>query len=159
MHTGMSSSLASTDPNAWIALSQDFLAFVAAEGEGSLTELSQKVQALVALAEATELPELSETESAVDGWPTTARDWLDHAERRFPALTHWPEEEAKFGYAPDNICEIAEEFDRSLRVLTQGHARSALWEWRFAYENHWGPHHAAPLLAQLALRGVTPTSR
>lgn len=155
----MSSSLAATDPNAWIALSQDFLAFVAAEGEGSLSELAEKVSALVAAAEATGLPELSEAESAVEGWPTLADAWLDQAGRRFPALTDWLEQEMDFGYGPDNVSEIAEELDRALRVLAQGHTRSALWEWRFAYEHHWGPHHAAPLLGQLALRGVRPTSR
>ena len=149
-----------TDPNAWIALSRDFLAFVAAEGEGSLIDLAEKVAALVALAETTALPELSDAENAVDESPSPASDWLDHAERRFPALTDYrPDEEEDLGYAPENVCEIAEEFDRWLQLLAQGHARPALWEWRFAYECHWGPHHAAPLLAQLALRGVSPTSR
>ncbi|MDR7118836.1 DUF5063 domain-containing protein [Caulobacter sp. BE254] len=156
----MSSSLAAIDPNAWITLSRDFLAFVAAEGEGSLDDLAKKVSVLVALAEATELPVLSDAENELDERPPPAGDWLDHAERRFPALTDYrQEEEADLGYAPDNVCEIAEEFDRWLQLLALGHERPALWEWRFAYEHHWGPHHAAPLLTQLALRGATPTSR
>jgi hypothetical protein len=161
MDIGMTSSLTATDSNAWIALSQDFLAFVAAEGEGSLVDLAEKLSALIALAEVTAEPELSEAEYEVDEHPDPASNWLDHAVRRFPALTDYrPEEETDLGYAPDNICEIAEEFDRWLKLLAMGHPGPALWEWRFAYEIHWGPHHAAPLLAQLALRGVpAPTSR
>jgi len=157
MDTGMSSSLAATDPNAWIALSRDFLAFVEAEEEGSLADLAEKVAALVALAEATELPALSEREPEPPEDVTHDGGWLDRAERRFPALAAWREEDD--GYAPDNVGEMAEDLERALKVLDLGHPSHALWEWRFNYESHWGPHHAAPLLAQLALRGVTPTSR
>jgi hypothetical protein len=159
MDTNMSSSLTATDPNAWITLSRDFLAFVSTEGEGSLDDLAGKVSALVALAEATELPTLSDAENELDEHPSPASDWLTHAEQRFPALTDWRPDEADLGYAPDNVCEIAEELDRSLQLLAQGHAIPALWEWRFGYEHHWGPHHAAPLLTQLALRAAPSTSR
>ncbi len=133
----------------WIETSRAFLRFLEAEGEGSNGDLKAHLAALVAVAEATPLPNLEDDEEH-DPQVHEEAYWGRHAVRRFPALGPYEIADERFGWAPGDLSELALELEQSLAIADAGKLVLAQWEWRFGYDTHWGWAHAQPLLQHLS---------
>ncbi|HVK77911.1 MAG TPA: DUF5063 domain-containing protein [Kofleriaceae bacterium] len=68
-------------------------------------------------------------------------DWLDTP----GAITHPPE--PVLGDLGDDLTEIDRDLRRGLAVIDRDGPAAACWEWRFAFETHWGDHALGALRA------------
>jgi len=139
---------APSETSPWTETSRAFLRFLEAEGEGRLADLKAHLAALIAVAEATPLPDLDQDEEH-DPQVHEETYWSGHARRRFPTLGSYELPGDEFGLADGDLAELALELEQSLAIADAGKAVLAQWEWRFGYETHWGWAHAQPLLKYL----------
>lgn len=132
----------------WIETGRAFLRFLEADGEGRLADLKAHLAALIAVAEATVLPDLEEDQEH-DPEVHEEDYWSAHAARRFPSLGVYAQSDDGYGLATGDLSELALELEQSLAIADAGKPVLGQWEWRFGYETHWGWAHAQPLLKHL----------
>jgi hypothetical protein len=51
------------------------------------------------------------------------------------------------GSLSDDLLDVYRDVRRGLALWESGHDASAIWEWRFSFESHWGDHAADALRA------------
>ncbi len=131
------------DPE-WITVSRRFLAFLESDGEGSTTDLAGELEHLLAAGADVGLPDTDEEAPERDALVTYKR-WYACAQRRFPTLAD-SDCEPGGRWAGDDLADIATDLEEAVDLWEEGLRRAALWEFRFGWQTHWGPHHARPLL-------------
>lgn len=109
--------------------------------EGSRIRILELYQAALSLpqveADGPTLPELP---------PVTQPSFGEFA-TYWMAYDPYSQDELVAGTLPDDTEEILADLGRGLALWEQGHRASAIWEWRFSFETHWGNHAADALRA------------
>ncbi|MEM8709259.1 MAG: DUF5063 domain-containing protein [Actinomycetota bacterium] len=53
------------------------------------------------------------------------------------------------GNLVDDVVEVCDDLEKALHLWRAGDRIDAIWEWRFGYRTHWGPHAHAALVVML----------
>lgn len=57
--------------------------------------------------------------------------------------------EAIHGSLSDGLADIWRDLKNGIFLASAGNLEGAVWHWRFSFEYHWGPNHAAPMIRPL----------
>jgi hypothetical protein len=57
--------------------------------------------------------------------------------------------EAIHGSLSDGLADIWRDLKTGILLASVGNIEAAVWHWRFSFEIHWGPNHAAPMIRPL----------
>jgi hypothetical protein len=93
------------------------------------------------------LPSVEPTEDAKPGRsPEPPSNWqgFDEFENYWEAFDRYKLDEAVAGSLSDDLLDVYRDVRRGLAFWESGHDASAIWEWRFSFESHWGDHAVMP---------------
>lgn len=157
-----------TDPRVtyFVELAREYQSVVTgpltADVPGFLAQVHRVIAQLYASALA--LPEVQPDRSKIDWEGAGPPAWADvfaglqgvlgareyYAEMFAPYELHG--QEPVIGSLADDLADIYADLSRGLAAWDAGKVHSAVWEWRFHFEHHWGEHATGALRALHALR-------
>ncbi|MBX3217135.1 MAG: DUF5063 domain-containing protein [Labilithrix sp.] len=136
----------------------EFCTFIQEAGKLPLGErMSGARRYLLALySAALSLPSVEPTDDVKPGrTPESPRDWqgFEEFETYWEVFDPYKSDEPVAGSLSDDLLDVYRDVRRGLSLWESGHDASAIWEWRFSFESHWGGHAVDALRALHRARG------
>ena len=123
----------------------EFCKFIQQAGTLPIDErmLAARCYLLALYTAALSLRSVEPTEDAKPGRsPEPPSNWqgFDEFENYWDVFDPYKLDEAVAGSLSDDLLDVYRDVRRGLALWESGHDASAIWEWRFSFESHWGDH-------------------